>query len=357
MPRRRHLYVTHSVHNTAKGIGYAQNLSAGIPDAAVATALLTAGFELVSQDADELILFNRNAEAVDLSGWKLAGSVDWTFPAGTVVDAGDIITVVRDRKAWVSAHQSELGDRVVVGNATFTGAGTLSLEPVVRDGAPIAPFAPEAAHKPGPDNWFDAQAQDFATGSDVTTLDPASMKGAFSSERNGAGSVESRLGIKYFDFKGEAAQGDRMVFTPTEPQVPRRRVILETTAVFPDAMVELPATADGFATLTLATCSDGTHAFCVHDGSSWRFVGHASVPAVEGASYRIKMTLNYRLAQPAITYEIRTGEGWFLLSADDGQSAFPAAKALEGLAFAGYGEVSGFSADYLIKHGFTIHVE
>ena len=353
VPRREHLYVTHSVHNTAKGVGYAQNLSAGIPDAPVDVALLTANFELVGRDGDELVLRNGNAEAVDLSGWKLAGAVEWTFPGGTVVDAGDIITIVRDRKTWVAAHLSELGDRVVVGNAAFTDAADLTLEPVAG-GTPSVPFEPEAARKPSA--WFSAWAQDCATGADVTTLGSALFRGAFTAEKAGSGTVESDYGIRHFGFRGDALAGDRVVFTPSAA-MERRRVIIEMDAIFPDAIVELPETVSGFAAMTLARRTDGACSFAIHDGTAWRFVANPSAPAVPGAAYKLRMTADYRRAQPKLTYSVRSGADWVDLATDDGQTAFPVGKDLERLVFSGYGDIVGFSGDYFIRLGTQVFVK
>ena len=69
------------------------------------------------------------------------------------------------------------------------------------------------------------------------------------------------------------------------------------------------------------------------------------------------MTIDYRRAQPTIVYSIRTGADWIDLATDEGQKAFPVAKLLEKLSFSGYGEISGFSAEYLIKHGFTFTIQ
>ena len=140
-----HLYVTHSVTNTAKSIGYGSNLNAGIPeaqspietlapnisisnltalDAAEAEALGVAG---QLYDTEVVVIRNDNAEVVDMSGWRLAFSVDFTFPAGTVCDANDSIYIVADRRAYVTSHSDELTDQVIVGNAKFTGAGPVAL--------------------------------------------------------------------------------------------------------------------------------------------------------------------------------------------------------------------------------------
>ena len=145
VPRRTHLYVTHSVTNTAKAVGYGSNLNAGIPEAqspiatlapnitiANMTALVeeeAAALDVESQfyDTEVVEIHNGNGEAVDMSGWRLAFSVDFTLPPGTVCDANDSIFVVADRRAYVAAHEAELTDQVVIGNASFTGAGPIAL--------------------------------------------------------------------------------------------------------------------------------------------------------------------------------------------------------------------------------------
>ena len=145
VPRREHLYVTHSVTNTAKTIGYGSNLNAGIPEAQSPIETLAPNISisnLTALDADEaeelgvagqlydtevVVIRNDNAEVVDMSGWRLAFSVDFTFPAGTVCDANDSIYIVADRRAYIDAHDAELTDQVIVGNAKFTGAGPVAL--------------------------------------------------------------------------------------------------------------------------------------------------------------------------------------------------------------------------------------
>ena len=145
VPRREHLYVTHSVTNTAKAVGYGSNLNAGIPEAQSPIETLKTNIyvsNLTTLDAEQaealgvdgqfyntevIVIQNDNNEAVDMSGWRLAFSVDFTFPAGTVCDANDSIYIVADRRAYIEEHGSELTDQVIVGNATFTGAGPVAL--------------------------------------------------------------------------------------------------------------------------------------------------------------------------------------------------------------------------------------
>ena len=133
VPRREHLFVTHSVNNTAKAIGYGRDFNAGIPDAQSPLADLKAGFSVVNttdetmtaiDDAEKIVIRNANAEAVDMSGWRLAGRFNMTLPSGTVVDANDTITIVVDRKAYIAAHDAGLTDQVIVGNAGLADGTT-----------------------------------------------------------------------------------------------------------------------------------------------------------------------------------------------------------------------------------------
>ena len=145
-PRREHLYVTHSATNTAREIGYGSEYIAGIPEAQSPLAVLAPNIAIANleevpaeaaahgvkplfRDADVCVITNGNAEAVDMSGWTLSGAVAWTLPAGTVCDAFDCLYVVRDRRAFVAAHESELADQVIVGNvpAKKWGSGEIAL--------------------------------------------------------------------------------------------------------------------------------------------------------------------------------------------------------------------------------------
>ncbi|MBQ8125165.1 MAG: CotH kinase family protein [Kiritimatiellae bacterium] len=128
VPRRTHLYVTHSATNTAKAIGYGSNLNAGIPEAQSPIAALAPNITLdFSRQAEGVVVVsNANDEVVDMSGWTLRFGVEWTLPAGTVCDAHDGIYIVADRRAYIAAHADELTDQVIVGNADFS-----ALAPVV----------------------------------------------------------------------------------------------------------------------------------------------------------------------------------------------------------------------------------
>ena len=124
VPRRNHFYVTHSITNTAKQIGYGTDLNAGIPLAQRPIADLKAGFSVVAIEGG-VVVRNLNGETVDMSGWKLSGAVSYTFPAGSVIDQafGDQpgeVFVVTDRTNYIARLEASgvaLTDQVILGNA------------------------------------------------------------------------------------------------------------------------------------------------------------------------------------------------------------------------------------------------
>ena len=100
-PRRRHWYLTHSITNTARTIGINNSNNAGIPltqpeDAA--PEILNVEFNPVSgnQAHEFLVLTNRSGLALDLSGWKLDGAVEFTFHPGTVLPSNSVVYVSPD---------------------------------------------------------------------------------------------------------------------------------------------------------------------------------------------------------------------------------------------------------------------
>jgi len=56
-------------------------------------------FHPISEDDNDqyIELHNRSAASVDLTGWRLAGGVSFTFPAGAVVEPGGYVVVGRTR--------------------------------------------------------------------------------------------------------------------------------------------------------------------------------------------------------------------------------------------------------------------
>ena len=150
VPRRVHLYETHSVDNTSKPIGYGTQLNAGIPHAQSAIANLKAGIT-AAWDATHgaIVIRNANAETIDLSGWVLSGPVTMTLPAGTVIDqkVGDAngeVYVTADRRATVAKFGSDLTDQVIVGNGT-TGEADATITLTAADGTKVIASASNVA--------------------------------------------------------------------------------------------------------------------------------------------------------------------------------------------------------------------
>ena len=351
VPRRRHLFETHSITNTEKGIGYAQNLSAGIPDGQLPSASLGGTISLVGKTADELILFNDCDDAIDMSGWTLSGGVKGALPPGTVVDAKDTITIVRDRRSWIAANRGDLGERVVVGNFDFSGSGDVVLTPNDGAGGGAASFVPSTGHV---SRWFDASVQNIARGTDVTTVDGAEFRGTFAAKGAAKGTVASRLGYRYVEVVSDLAADDRLVFAPQREQRGNRVSTVEMTVTFPDALPSLGDVPGALAALTLARRGSGEPVFCIHDGSAWREVSYPSVVPAEDSTYRIRITLDRKSAQPTIAYSVRTGAGWVDLSDADGMTAFPIDGKASSFAFSGYGEIGDFDGDYEVLPGFGI---
>ncbi|MCQ2367725.1 MAG: CotH kinase family protein [Kiritimatiellae bacterium] len=153
VPRRQHLYVTHSISNTEKGVGYGTNLAAGIPEAQSSIADLKSGFTAeYREDIAALVIKNTNAEAVDMSGWALSGPVSMTLPAGTVIDEGSEenpaeVYVSADRRATI-AKMNELGlitNQIVVGNGEAVETEVITLK--AGEETVIAPPEPSAQEK------------------------------------------------------------------------------------------------------------------------------------------------------------------------------------------------------------------
>ena len=140
VPRRQHLYVTHSISNTAKTVGYGAQLNAGIPLAQSPIADLKAGITAeYLRDLGAVVIRNANAETVDLSGWRLTGPVAMTLPGGTVIDWKDGETpgevyVTADRKATI--EKMSVTDQVVVGNGTAADA-RMPIALVAADGTVV----------------------------------------------------------------------------------------------------------------------------------------------------------------------------------------------------------------------------
>lgn len=100
--RRRQLYVDHSVHNTTNPpVGG----TAGIPDSQPEDARILFGtYEDApitgNQDHEYVELINPNSYAVDISGWKLTGGIEYELRPGTVIVSGGRLYVSPNVRAF-----------------------------------------------------------------------------------------------------------------------------------------------------------------------------------------------------------------------------------------------------------------
>jgi hypothetical protein len=133
--RRVHLYETHGPGNGGM-----------IPDGQPSRLSIEFGTvesTPASGDRDEeyLILANRNDYAVDISGWRVTGDVQYTFRPGVVIPAGGVVHVSPDVVAFRQRAQSPTGGegRFVQGDYSgrlSDGLGVLNL--LDADGALVA---------------------------------------------------------------------------------------------------------------------------------------------------------------------------------------------------------------------------
>ncbi len=95
-------------------IALASHVMANSPDAVVTFQEIHYN-PPVSQDAEWIELHNQMAVNVDISGWKLANGVDFTFPQGTIIQAGTNLIIAK-----LPAHPSLVGISGVLG--PYTGS-------------------------------------------------------------------------------------------------------------------------------------------------------------------------------------------------------------------------------------------
>ena len=128
-PRRNHLYVNHSTNTR-----YAD--FAGIP-AAQADGLfidITAADPNPAsgnQDQEYVRLNNPNPVAVDVSGWKLGGAIDYTMPAGVVIPANGSVYVARDLVAFRARTSGPSGGQALFAVGGYDGQLSARGETVV----------------------------------------------------------------------------------------------------------------------------------------------------------------------------------------------------------------------------------
>lgn len=113
-PRRQHFYGKHSVTNTALAIGTSKTQNAGFPLAQPAESSVTVvsvEFNPASgnQGQEFICLTNPASIALDISGWKLEGAVDFKFAPGTVIPANTAFYVSPDVRAFRARTVSPRG--------------------------------------------------------------------------------------------------------------------------------------------------------------------------------------------------------------------------------------------------------
>ncbi len=104
-PRRNHWYATHSITNTSRPIGINSASNAGIPldqPGNVSLQVAALDFNPASglQAQEYVCLTNATTLALDISGWKLDGGVDFKFKIGTVVPPNSVLYVSPDVVAF-----------------------------------------------------------------------------------------------------------------------------------------------------------------------------------------------------------------------------------------------------------------
>ncbi len=96
-----------------------------------------------NQDQEYLRLQNPNAFAVDISGWTLAGAVQYRFRGGTVIPAGSALYVAANRKAFRARAQAPSGNNALQVVGDYEGrlsARGEALSLTDRQGVRVATF-------------------------------------------------------------------------------------------------------------------------------------------------------------------------------------------------------------------------
>jgi hypothetical protein len=136
--RREHLYLTHSINN----VGNYPDV-AGIPDAQLGSLPLAFGAiefnPASSNQAQEYIeLRNPHPVAVDISGWRLEGGVDFAFAPGTVLPANGRLYLSPDVVAFRSRTTGPRAGQGLLVVGPYAGQLSARGESLIlRDGAGV----------------------------------------------------------------------------------------------------------------------------------------------------------------------------------------------------------------------------
>ena len=126
VPRRTHWFVTHSITNTSKPIGLGNNLNAGIPlpqppNAYLSVLAVETSPASGNQAQEYICLTNPIPLALDISGWKLSGAIDFTFKPGTVVPANNTIYISPDVAAFRARSSGPRGGQALFVVGPYNG--------------------------------------------------------------------------------------------------------------------------------------------------------------------------------------------------------------------------------------------
>ena len=197
--RRVHLYETHNVN----AVGTPDR--AGIPNQQAGNPLINFGtvnldgsegegeivFNPISgnQDEEYISLINPNTFAVDVSGWKLSGGVDFTFQPGVVIPAGGTLYVSPDVNAFrarttgpsggqslfvqggYAGHLSNFGETIQLLATDNAVVSSVTTPAVLSDAQKFLRISELHYNPQGMDDTEYIELTNISTGAEATTLD------------------------------------------------------------------------------------------------------------------------------------------------------------------------------------------
>ena len=129
------------------GAGGASAMTAATTPVVISEIMYHPVFENGPVDRHEFVeIYNRSAAAVELAGWKLAGDVMFTFPAGAKIAPKQFLVVAKDRTALaaVASYGLKVGD--LLGDYTGqldNGKGVVSLSDAAGAGVERVAYSDE----------------------------------------------------------------------------------------------------------------------------------------------------------------------------------------------------------------------
>ena len=113
-PRRQHWYRTHSITNTARAIGVGNANNAGIPlSQQLNTSFVIVGVDFNptggNQQQEYVCISNTAPFAIDITGWKVVGGINFTFAPGTVLPSNGVAYVSPNTRSFRSRTSGPRG--------------------------------------------------------------------------------------------------------------------------------------------------------------------------------------------------------------------------------------------------------